>query len=250
MHPTPTDEFYGLLSRAFDHFNQALFEGKLPRCLLTVQREKNTMGYFSAERWANSQGKRTHEIAINPAYFAKHKLIEVLQTLVHEQCHLWQCEFGKPSRAGYHNKEWAAKMESIGLMPSHNGTMNGSKTGQTMSDYPVKGGEFIRACKALIAQGYELSWIDRIAAIRESCQSRCTDADIVGSDDVQESEIDRILNTQVSEIITDVEPVEMTAEQKSAKAKTKYSCKSCHINLWGKPGLNIICGDCNLAFTQ
>lgn len=248
--PSPTDEFYGLLTRAFDHFNQALFESQLPGCLLTVQREKNTMGYFSAERWADSRGRRTHEIAVNPAYFARHKLIEVLQTLVHEQCHLWQCEFGKPSRAGYHNSEWAAKMESIGLMPSHNGAVNGRKTGQTMSDYPLKGGRFIQACKSLIAQGYQLSWIDRFAAVRQSCQSRCTDADLIESDNIEEAVIGEILNTRVSEIVSDIEPIDTTAEQKSAKAKTKYSCERCATNLWGKPGLNIVCGDCNLAFVQ
>jgi predicted SprT family Zn-dependent metalloprotease len=208
------------------------------------------MGYFSAERWANSRGKRTHEIAMNPAYFARHKLIEVLQTLVHEQCHLWQCEFGKPSRAGYHNREWAARMESIGLMPSHNGAVNGRKTGQTMSDYPIKGGKFIQACKALIEQGYRLSWIDRFAAVRDSCQSRCTDADVIGSDGLADADIEKILNTQVAEIVSDIEPVDTTAGQKTAKAKTKYVCERCAINLWGRPGLNVICGQCHLAFAQ
>lgn len=243
----PTEEFYGLLTRAFDHFNQVLFEGKLPKCLLTVQREKNTMGFFSADRWANSNGKRTHEIAVNPAYFARHKLIEVLQTLVHEQCHLWQFEFGKPSRAGYHNKEWATKMQSIGLMPSHNGERNGHRTGQKMSDYPLKDGLFIQACKTLIAQGYQLTWIDRFTAVRESCQSRCIDESIICP---QESDIEKILNAQVADIIPDIEPIETTAEQKSAKAKTKYTCAGCAVNLWGKPELNIVCGDCNLAFAQ
>lgn len=255
---SPTNEFYGLLTRAFDHFNQVLFDGRLPHCLLTVQREKNTMGFFSPDRWANSNGKRTHEIAVNPAYFARHKLIEVFQTLVHEQCHLWQCEFGKPSRAGYHNRQWAEKMESIGLMPSHNGEENGRRTGQKMSDYPVKGGPFIRACRTLIAQGYQLTWVDRITAVNESCQSRCSDLNIPGldealdeaMDEAEESGIEKVLNTTVSDIIPDIEPVETTAAQKSAKAKIKYTCTGCRTNLWGKPGLNVVCGDCNRAFIQ
>lgn len=248
---SPTDEFYSLLTRAFDHFNQALFDGRLPHCLLTVQREKNTMGFFSPDRWANSDGKRTHEIAVNPAYFARHKLIEVFQTLVHEQCHLWQCEFGKPSRAGYHNRQWADKMESLGLMPSHNGEENGRRTGQKMSDYPVKDGPFLRACRALVAHGYQLTWVDRITAVSESCQSRFSDVNIIEPDGAAEAAgIEKVLSTTVSDIIPDIEPVEATAAQKSAKAKIKYTCRGCRTNLWGKPGLNVVCGDCNLVFMQ
>ena len=29
--------------------------------------------------------------------------------------------------------------------------------------------------------------------------------------------------------------------------KMKYVCPECNIKLWGKPNLNIICGDCNTA---
>ena len=41
---TPTHSFYRYLEAAYDHFNAALFAGRLPTCLLTVQREKNLMG--------------------------------------------------------------------------------------------------------------------------------------------------------------------------------------------------------------
>jgi hypothetical protein len=37
---------------------------------------------------------------------------------VHEMAHVWQHAHGKPSRNGYHNKEWAAKMDERGLIPS------------------------------------------------------------------------------------------------------------------------------------
>jgi hypothetical protein len=56
--------------------------------------------------------------------------------------HQWQFEFGTPSRAGYHNEEWSKKMQSIGLMPSHNGKPGGKKTGQNMSDYVISGSFF------------------------------------------------------------------------------------------------------------
>ena len=28
----------------------------------------------------------------------------------------------------------------------------------------------------------------------------------------------------------------------------KYSCMKCKINIWGKPGLNVVCGECDVRF--
>lgn len=42
MEPTATT--YDELRRAFEFFNARLFQGKLPACLLTLQREKRTYG--------------------------------------------------------------------------------------------------------------------------------------------------------------------------------------------------------------
>ncbi|WP_236870604.1 hypothetical protein [Candidatus Bandiella numerosa] len=42
--------------------------------------------------------------------------------------------------------------------------------------------------------------------------------------------------------------VESIGEQnKSYVKKIKYVCPDCNIKLWGKPNLNIICGDCDTA---
>ena len=95
---TPTAQNYTELQRAYDHFNQALFESALPACLITLQREKRTCGYFSHQRFADLDGRTTDEIALNPAYFAVVPLVETMQTLVHEMVHLWQAHFGKPGR--------------------------------------------------------------------------------------------------------------------------------------------------------
>ncbi len=83
------------------------------------------MGYFSYRRFvaADGSGRMIDEIALNPEYFPVYPLIEVMQTLVHEQCHMWQYHYGNPSRKTYHNAQWAAKMESIGLMPSSTGRL-------------------------------------------------------------------------------------------------------------------------------
>ncbi len=246
---SPTDEFYGILSQAFDHFNKLLFDNKLPRCLLTVQRETNTLGYFSPDRWANKLGQKSHEIAINPAYFASHSLVEVLQTLVHEQCHLWQQVFGsRKSKHGYHNREWAWKMESIGLMPSQSGLPGAKKIGQQMSDYPISGGPFMNACQTLVKSGFQMNWIDRIPASTECCQLR---GETKSKPDPHiATEIEAILNTRIEEIVTDLTPLETVLEGKLKKNKSKYTCPQCLTNIWGKPELRVSCEPCNRLFVQ
>jgi predicted SprT family Zn-dependent metalloprotease len=54
------------------------------------------------------------EIALNPRTFIDRTDREIVSTLVREMVHLWQFHFGKPGRRGYHNKQWATKMEEIG----------------------------------------------------------------------------------------------------------------------------------------
>ncbi|SUI48840.1 SprT-like family [Salmonella enterica subsp. indica] len=103
----PTADTYNELQIAFEHFNKELFNGEIPYCLITLQREKKTYGYFSSKRFVHRTEKTaTDEIALNPSYFAVIPEIEIMQTLVHEMAHAWQFHYGKPGRRGYHNKEW------------------------------------------------------------------------------------------------------------------------------------------------
>ena len=105
----PTDALYQSLESAYEHFNQSLFSGTLPDVIFTVQRQKGVLGYFAPDRWTSIEGKQCHEIAINPTHIGKSRIIDVLETLVHEMVHCWQYCFGKPGRRMYHNIEWAEK---------------------------------------------------------------------------------------------------------------------------------------------
>src|SRR5689334_8583557 len=95
---TPSLETYQPLQEAFDEFNRALFDGKLPECMLTLQRkDKRSHSYFAPARFArtNGNGYTVDVIAMNPAYFSGEHggTREVLQTLAHEMAHLWQHHF-------------------------------------------------------------------------------------------------------------------------------------------------------------
>ena len=150
----PTTQTYTSLSTAYDFFNRELFSSALPPCLITMQRHKGAYGYFSGERFARSTDPKeiTDEIALNPSHFTPRKADEVLSTLVHEMCHLWQHHYGKPPRKGYHDRQWAAKMHEIGLIPTATGEEGGKETGQRMTHLIDENGHFARTVARLLAE--------------------------------------------------------------------------------------------------
>lgn len=162
MKTSPTHRTYTSLDAAYDYFNKILFDGELPSCLITVQRHRGALGYYSSERFvALDSGDVTDEIALNPSHFRSRSLTQTLSTLVHEMCHLWQQHLGEPPRRCYHDKEWSKKMEEIGLIPSATGEPGGKKTGQNMTHYIEDGGRFAVACAAYLQKNGAALYSDR-----------------------------------------------------------------------------------------
>jgi len=203
----PTEQAYSELQHAYDVFNTRLSAGQLPPCVITMQRKNRTYGYFSGERWNDQAGAVTDEIALNPVHFATRSTAEVLSTLAHAMVHLWQHHWGTPRRSTSHNKAWAAKMDAIGLCPSHTGAPGGTRTGQHMRHDVVAGGPFAQACTDLLAEGFVISWRDRMRA-------------------------------QV--------PGKGKTEGK-AGVRTKYTCPNCGLNAWAKADVVLLCGACEVA---
>lgn len=202
MAVTPAE--YSGIQTAFDFFNAELFDGALKNVFITYQRRAHSAGHFAANRYADRSGDaQYHEISLNPDVFIGHTDEQNLQTVVHEMTHEWQREFGKdkPSRS-YHNKEWAAKMISIGLMPSNTGAVGGKITGVHMSDYIIPDGPFTKAYKKLAASGWRL-------------------------------------NLQSA--------IRLGPRAKPDGSKTKFTCKQCDQNSWGKPDLGVLCEYCLVA---
>ena len=140
-----------------------MFEGRLPPCLITLQRKAKTGGYFAQERFGSrARDEVTDEIALNPSQFEAHTDAETLAVLVHEMVHLEQfrCHPDTVSRPGYCNKTWARLMHRVGLVPSHTGQPGGRETGQHVSHYVEPGGRFEQACAALLASGFQVPYVD------------------------------------------------------------------------------------------
>ena len=250
MKPTPGQ--FQAFQRIYDYFNQALFKSELPDVLLNFTRQNQKAGHFAPIRWKASTGQQTadkertdqlfvtesgdtrHEIAIHPhcLFLGKN---EFIQTLVHEMVHLWQHEYAHPSRSGYHNREWADKMESVGLIPSTTGKPGGQRTGQCMSDYLQVGGELAR----IIANMPSDLWLPFDALEYSAFNVTALEAWL--------NELGANTSATNDEIATVKQTLEELKQQKLKKRKMKYTCVSCGINIWGKPGLRLRCEDCDLS---
>jgi predicted SprT family Zn-dependent metalloprotease len=148
---------YGGLQEAYDHFNKQLF-GELPDVFITYQRRSHMRGFFGANRFSERDGKSgRHELALNPDHFVDRTDEQICSTLVHEMCHVWQHVNGTAPSRNYHNKEWAAKMKSIGLQPSSTGAPGGKETGASVSHYIIPDGAFQKAFEKLATAGWKLN---------------------------------------------------------------------------------------------
>ncbi len=158
----PMPQSYGPLRQACILLNRRLFDGKLPPCLVTLQRSRHAYGFFAGRRFRSAKGARViDEIALNPAHFASRGAKKVLSTLAHELAHQWQHHLGKPPSTAYHNRQWAEKMRSIGLIPSDTGRPGGRQTGRQMTHYIKHSGPFDHAADEMIAKGFVLAIVER-----------------------------------------------------------------------------------------
>lgn len=212
----PTPQAYQDLQRAFDYFNDRLFEERLPHCLLTLTRKRRALGYFAPERFTNTGGRIAHEISLNPRYLELQGDYDALSTLVHEQCHAARHDVppnrnGGRGTRGYHDRAWGKIMRSVGLVPSHTGQPGGRQTGYRMSHYVEEGGRFDVVCRELLVSGFTLRWRDKVQyAVRRA----------------QRDEL----------------PAK--ALESPAQTRAKFTCANCKLNAWAKPSARIACVDC------
>ncbi|ECO4312778.1 SprT-like domain-containing protein [Salmonella enterica] len=240
----PTTETYAELQLAYEHFNKTLFNSRLPACLITLQREKRTYGYFSSNRFVARGSKvYTDEIALNPSYFGIRTVEETLSTLVHEMVHLDQQHNGKPGRGRYHNRQWADWMIGVGLYPSSTGKEGGAITGDCMSHYIVKNGAYEKACRSLMTKEFTLSWIDRFPPVRQN-----TMTGLLGglSSLLSPGGDDEDFDDDADEDNTNGAFIETLVFRPTDEKQTrfKFSCPKCQMNAWGKNSLKILCGEC------
>jgi hypothetical protein len=100
-------------------------------------------------------------------------------------------------------------MKQVGLYPSKTGTFGGKETGQQMMHYVISGGAFDKASEKLLNTNFALKWGEVVKAFG----------------------FERGLGRE-------------DANDENRSNRVKYSCPCCEVAVWGKPKLNIICGEC------
>lgn len=159
---------YDEITVAYDTMNRVMFNGTLPGCAITLTRHNKAYGFFAPDAFRSRAGELAHEIALNPEHFVNRDPIDIYSTLLHEMCHQYQHIFGKPSRSGYHNKEFASIMRSVGLQTSTTHKPGGKETGQKMGHYIITGGLFESVMSG--EQWHAFDW-GAIVETRESTKS-------------------------------------------------------------------------------
>ena len=242
MLSSPTVTFYAELQKAFDHFNSAMFDGKLPPCLITLRSSHNVYGYHHAKRFVSPGGAFLDELGLHPGFFTLRPVEEVLSTLVHEMVHHWQGHFGSPTRSNPHNREWGQKMKEIGLIPSNTALPGGKEMGRSMSHYIEPKGRFIQACRDVVSSGFKIEWLDRHAPRHdgdfETRNEKLKDAGVfveVTAPPVHQ------LPVQADGISLLVPP-----PPKQEATRVKYTCMKCDLKAWSAPETLILCGNCQL----
>ena len=242
MELNPTQTTYSNLLLAYRFMNDRLFDGILPPCLITLQREKRTYGYFCRNRFVhrNNDSRSIDEIALNPQYFRSLGRDDksVIATLVHEMCHMWQHHYGKPGRSRYHNKEWALQMKSIGLLPTDTGTQDGKGTGDCVTHLIIKTGRYELAYEELKSKGFVLEWIESTSLFEEQ-------EDLPAAVENENSDEDTY-PAGSAVVLPSLSPVSPFRSFKKDTSKMKFSCPECGQNAWAKIGANLVCGICEV----
>lgn len=208
----PSVEIVGELQQAFDHFNAALFQGKLEPVVFSNSRLKKAHGFFWAKQW-NRRSElvgKVHEIGLDFARIhndfggKKDGDKQVMGTLVHEMCHLLVEQMGKSPPKPYHCKYWVAAMNMVGLEPviiSSKGEISEKATGPNATHNIVEGSHFDKAADELLATGFKFSWFN----------------------------------------VPLPDKAKAPAKKKKAGAKAKHECPTCAGSMWGRPSAVLHC---------
>ena len=121
-----SQKLYNELYRAFDHFNNAFADNKLPKVVITIQESgrRNAYGWFGNGFWSDRlAGDSVPEINLSAEYLSRGP-DGLLETLLHEMAHLWNATVEQVrdcSGGQYHNKRFKEAAERFGLAVERDG---------------------------------------------------------------------------------------------------------------------------------
>lgn len=268
---SPSYEQQHALLRAFTCLNDDLFDGKLNRPMLYLTRSSKVIGgYFGKDKWVNDSGQVVHEIAINANMMGNRDIVQLMNILIHEMIHMWQYDYGKPTRSGYHNAEFADKAESMGLEPKD--LQTGKRTGQAVQTHPVQSGAAAFAIANLPDEailpwmafegnpdpgqgsgsggqggsgGSESGQDGQEGEGQGSGQGSGSDGAQDGSNQSGEG------SSGGSSGGSQDSPSSSSDDDKSRSGvRAKYTCPVCGLNAWAKRSVKLVCWDDNMLMVE
>lgn len=217
--------------RVIDMIEERFFTSKgkrrfPPFALAINDRCRRSVGAYvcSNSLFDTSKGKRVQYLALNPRYF-KDGAGKILQTLVHELCHVYENAYIHVPRGGYHDRQWADLMRDCGLEPAY---LNRSRT--AVNQTVIEGGEFGKFLDEFERDnpGY-FTLVEYTVGTVEDYRRSNPDEEVDG-EDARADNADKPL-------------------KRYNRNKTKYVC-SCGNKVWGKAGLHVRCEDCTEEFAE
>jgi hypothetical protein len=68
--------------------------------------------------------------------------------------------------------------------------------------------------------------------------------------EAEDETVTALLTSPIRELFQDLVPEEQLQETARKKVKSRYTCPHCHTNVWGKPSLKLLCGECGTAYEE
>ena len=229
-------ELYSKIQKVIDEIDSFFFSGKgkqkLPEVVFAINERCKAcvLAYVSPEAlYDKAKAKKLQYLAINPAYLNRDSK-EILATICHELCHVYEHAYIHIPRGGYHDKQWAELMRDCGLEPIYN---NKSKT--SVHHKIIEGGAF----EDFVKQFKEEHGEDYFNIVSYSSEVERQARKALGLEE-GEGEDEGELGPDNAD-----KPV-----KKYNRNKIKYTCPECKAKVWGKAGLNIYCSDCECSFEE
>jgi hypothetical protein len=66
----------------------------------------------------------------------------------------------------------------------------------------------------------------------------------------EDEQLIALLHCPIRDIFQDLVPSEQLQLAARKKVKARYTCLHCQTNVWGKPGLKLVCGECGNTYEE
>lgn len=226
-----TTELYARFEECVSLIGEAFFTSKgkhaFPKIVLAINNRVSScvVAFVQADALYDTGSKeKVQYLGINP-YYLDRTVPEVLATLCHELCHVYENAYIHIPRGGYHDKQWAELMRDCGLEPKF---LNKSKT--AVSHTIIEGGAFDKFVTSFLEKHgedyFHICSYSRLLEVRPSA--------VQGGGEDGEPRADNA-----------DKPV-----KKYNRNKVKYTCPDCGAKVWGKAGLGIECMNCASQFEE